>query len=71
MGSEMCIRDKHEISREFNNAPMPYSIYFTNNGHAFHLDDPAVDSNGCVHLPPDAAKRYWDNVQVGDKVFIY
>lgn len=62
---------EHEISREFNNAPMPYSIYFTNNGHAFHLDDPAVDSNGCVHLPPDAAKRYWDNVQVGDKVFIY
>ena len=40
-------------------------------GQFGHLDDPAVDSNGCVHLPPDAAKRYWDNVQVGDKVFIY
>lgn len=62
---------KDEVSREFNNAPMPYSIYFTRNGHAFHLDDTNVDSNGCVHLPYNAAVRYWNDVQIGDKVYIY
>src|SRR5699024_2139206 len=54
-----------------NNAPMPYAIYFTNNGHAFHMGDPAYDSAGCVRLPQQAAMRYWDNLQIGDKVFIY
>ncbi|MDN5729681.1 MAG: L,D-transpeptidase [Corynebacterium casei] len=62
---------KDEISYEFNNAPMPYAIYFTNNGHAFHMGNPAYDSAGCVRLPEQAALRYWDNLHVGDKVFIY
>lgn len=62
---------KDEISYEFNNAPMPYAIYFTNAGHAFHLGDPAYDSAGCVRLPQQAALKYWENLQIGDKVFIY
>ena len=62
---------KDEISYEFNNAPMPYAIYFTNNGHAFHMGDPAYDSAGCVRLPEQAALRYWNNLQIGDKVVIY
>ncbi|MDD7582552.1 L,D-transpeptidase [Corynebacterium sp. 32222D000AT] len=62
---------KDEISYEFNNAPMPYAIYFTNNGHAFHLGDPAYDSAGCVRLPDQAAIRYFNDLQIGDKVFIY
>src|SRR5699024_3574052 len=62
---------KDEISYEFNNAPMPYAIYFTNYGHAFHMGDPAYDSAGCVRLPEQAALRYWNNLQIGDKVVIY
>ncbi len=62
---------KDEISYEFNNAPMPFAIYFTNNGHAFHAGDPAYLSNGCVRLTWDAAEKYWNDVQIGDKVFIY
>ena len=60
-----------EISYEFNNAPMPYAVYFTNNGHAFHMGDPAYDSAGCVRLPGGAAERYFAHLNIGDKVYIY
>lgn len=49
---------KDEISREFGNAPMPYSMYFTNSGHAFHEGSPAYESNGCIHLSHQDAVRY-------------
>lgn len=62
---------KDEISREFGNAPMPYSIYFTNNGHAFHEGDPYVMSNGCIHLYHKDAVQYFASLNVGDKVYIF
>lgn len=62
---------KDEISREFNNAPMPYAVYFTNNGHAFHEGNTDVQSAGCVRLPHDAAVFFFENLQVGDVVYIY
>ncbi len=61
----------NEISREFGNAPMPYSIYFTNRGHAFHEGSPAVDSNGCIHLTHQDAVKFWQELQVGEKVYIF
>lgn len=44
---------RHEHSRTYDDAPMPYAIYFTNDGHAIHgtnahLGAPA--SHGCVRL---------------------
>ena len=62
---------KDEISYEFNNAPMPYAVYFTNNGHAFHQGTTDTQSAGCVRLNPDAAKFFFENLQVGDVVYIY
>ena len=62
---------KDEISYAFNNAPMPYAIYFTNNGHAFHEGSPAYDSAGCVRLPNQDAIAFWNHLNIGDKVFIY
>ena len=62
---------KDEVSWEFGNAPMPYAMYFTNNGHAFHEGSPAYESNGCVHLTHQDAVRYWNDVPMGSKVFIY
>lgn len=60
-----------EISWEFNNAPMPYAIYFTNNGHAFHQGNVAATSAGCVRLNHDDAVHYFENLQIGDTVYIY
>jgi L,D-transpeptidase catalytic domain len=52
------------FSKEFDDAPMPHSIFFTKIGHAIHgyldtrrLGEPA--SHGCVRLDPaNAAKLY-------------
>ncbi|MBI3703627.1 MAG: L,D-transpeptidase [Rhizobiales bacterium] len=51
---------RHHFSREWDDAPMPYSIFFTQQGHAIHgsyerrrLGRPA--SHGCVRLAPENA----------------
>ncbi len=60
--------EKDHYSREFDDAPMPYSIFFTQRGHAIHgsyetkkLGRPA--SGGCVRLAPENAKVLFDLVQ--------
>lgn len=52
--------ERHHFSREWDDAPMPYSIFFTQDGHAIHgsyevrrLGTPA--SHGCVRLSPENA----------------
>ena len=62
---------KDEVSYLFNMAPMPYAVYFTNNGHAFHEGNLGFDSAGCVRLNHADAVHYFNNLQIGDQVFIY
>ncbi|AKF26605.1 hypothetical protein YH66_03080 [[Brevibacterium] flavum] len=62
---------KDEISYEFGNAPMPYAMYFTYNGHAFHQGNVATTSAGCVRLNTQDAIYYFNNVGIGDMVYIY
>ena len=59
---------KDEVSREFNNAPMPYSTYFTNYGIAFHEGSLYEPSHGCIHLSMDAAITYFNSLQTGEQV---
>ncbi len=60
--------EKDHFSREFDDAPMPHSIFFTDRGHAIHgsfetkkLGRPA--SGGCVRLAPEHAKTLFEMVQ--------
>lgn len=62
---------EYDVSYIFDMAPMPYSVYFTNSGHAFHEGDPDGDSHGCVRLPPGDAEVYFNELQVGDLIHIY
>ena len=62
---------KDEISWEFGNAPMPYATYFTYNGIAFHQGDPNYLSNGCVRMYRGDAQRYFNDLQIGDKVYVF
>lgn len=62
---------KDEISWEFNNAPMPYATYFTNNGIAFHEGDPSYLSHGCVRMYHGDAERYFNDLQIGDMVYVF
>jgi hypothetical protein len=68
-GSYQAFRmEKDHFSREFDDAPMPHSIFFTKRGHAIHgsfetrkLGRPA--SGGCVRLAPENAKVLFEMVQ--------
>lgn len=62
---------KDEVSRLFDNAPMPYAVYFTNNGHAFHEGTLQTQSAGCVRLNHQDAVTYFNALHPGDQVFIY
>ena len=60
--------EKDHYSQEFDDAPMPNSIFFTKRGHAIHgsfdtkkLGRPA--SGGCVRLAPENAKVLFEMVK--------
>jgi L,D-transpeptidase catalytic domain len=60
--------ERDHFSREWDDAPMPYSIFFTREGHAIHgsfdvkhLGRPA--SHGCVRLSKEHAAVLWDLVE--------
>src|SRR5437868_9872137 len=60
--------EEDHYSKEFDDAPMPHSIFFTKQGHAIHgtdsvgrLGSPA--SHGCVRLSRDNASKLYALVQ--------
>jgi hypothetical protein len=60
--------EEDHFSKEFDDAPMPHSIFFTKQGHAIHgtdsvgrLGSPA--SHGCVRLSRDNASKLYALVQ--------
>ncbi|MGW1682821.1 L,D-transpeptidase [Saccharopolyspora sp. NPDC002376] len=61
-------KDKDHVSREYNNAPMPYSVFFTNTGVAFHQGSLTKRSAGCLHLSEKSARTFFDKLNVGDEV---
>lgn len=58
--------EKDHFSKEWDDAPMPYSIFFTKQGHAIHgtyhtsIGRPA--SHGCVRLSVANAEKLWNLV---------
>lgn len=61
-------KDKNHRSSIFNNAPMPYSVFFTSSGIAFHQGSLKVPSAGCIHLSRSAAQTFFDKLSVGQVV---
>ncbi|AHH94263.1 hypothetical protein BC739_007163 [Kutzneria viridogrisea] len=59
---------QHDKSKEFNNAPMENSVYFTSGGVAFHEGSLSVPSAGCVHLTMAASAKFFANLDQGDPV---
>ena len=60
-------KDIHHYSKEFH-GPMPYSVFFTNTGVAFHEGSLKVKSHGCVHLSHADAVKFYNTLQPGDVV---
>ncbi|MCB1432494.1 MAG: L,D-transpeptidase [Alphaproteobacteria bacterium] len=60
--------EKEHFSKEWDDAPMPYSIFFTARGHAVHGSYHIKSlgrraSHGCVRLHPDNAAKLFALVQ--------
>lgn len=53
---------------EAYDAPMPYSVFFTKSGIAFHEGSLTEQSHGCIHLSRTAAQVYYERLQPGDTV---
>jgi len=59
--------EKDHYSREWDDAPMPYSIFFTQQGHAIHGTNHKIngapESHGCVRLSVAHAGILWGLVK--------
>jgi hypothetical protein len=55
--------ERQHYSREWDDAPMPYSIFFTKQGHAIHGTNHKINgapaSHGCVRLSVRHAAQLW------------
>jgi L,D-transpeptidase catalytic domain len=60
-------KDEDHKSAEFDDAPMPYSVFFVP-GIAFHQGSLSVKSHGCIHLSLASAQKYFATLSVGDQV---
>jgi lipoprotein-anchoring transpeptidase ErfK/SrfK len=60
-------KNKNHRSRQFNNAPMPYAVFFTNSGVAFHQGT-LRPSHGCVRMGKKAASTFYNTLSVGQVV---
>jgi hypothetical protein len=57
-------------SAEFDNAPMPFAVFFADGGIAFHEGNVSQPSAGCVRLSKEDASEFYDFLEVDDPVQI-
>jgi len=55
-------------SAEFDNAPMPFAIFFADGGIAFHGGDINSSSSGCLRLTLPEAETFFDFAEIDDEV---
>jgi len=60
-------KDKDHKSSLYNNAPMPFYVHFAP-AVGFHAGSLSTPSHGCVHLSASDAERFFNNLDVGDRV---
>ena len=61
-------KERYHVSKEFDDASMPYSVFFDDEGRAFHSGSRASNSHGCVRLDKDDAKAVFAALEPGDEV---
>lgn len=60
-------KEKMHLSKEFDDAPMPNSVFFYP-GDAFHQGSLSAPSHGCVHLSSASSLKFFSTLSVGDPV---
>ena len=61
-------KDADHKSAEFDDAPMPWSVFFADGGIAFHTGSLRAQSSGCIHLSDAAARKFFSTLGIGDSV---
>lgn len=61
-------KDKDHRTSEFNNAEMPFAVFFAPGGIAFHEGSLESTSAGCVRMQRADASAFYDFLAVGDVV---
>ncbi|MGH3565253.1 MAG: L,D-transpeptidase [Pseudonocardia sp.] len=61
-------KNKDHTSKEFDDAPMPFAVFFAEGGIAFHEGNLGTPSAGCVRLSHDDAVAFFDFLEIGDPV---
>ncbi len=66
-------KERHNVSEEYSNAPMPWTLRLTHDGIAIHGGNEVENgyaSHGCIGIPNELAERLFDEASKGDKVVI-
>ena len=63
-------KEEVHLSREHDNARMPWSVFVDDNGRAVHGGDPSRQSAGCVRMADPDAQAFFDGLNVDDRVQI-
>ncbi|MEJ2869479.1 L,D-transpeptidase [Actinomycetospora sp. OC33-EN08] len=63
-------KERHHVSKEIDDAPMPYSVFFDDEGRALHGGSLSRASAGCVHLDDEDARTFFRALEPGDEVQI-
>lgn len=66
-------KERHNVSEQYNNAPMPWTLRLTWDGVAIHggsTVERGYASHGCVGVPDEFAARIYAEARVGDRVII-
>ncbi len=61
-------KNTNHRSKEFDDAPMPFAVFFAQGGIAFHEGSLEGPSAGCVRLGHEDATEFYDFLQVDDPV---
>lgn len=51
-------------------APMPWSVFFTSTGIAFHEESLSEESHGCIHLSKKSAATFFNALRTDDMVHV-
>lgn len=66
-------KQRHNVSEKYDNAPMPWSMFLTNDGVAIHggsVVENGYSSHGCIAGPDEFVSRIFAIAKPGDKVII-
>ena len=61
-------KHKDHRSKEFNDAPMPWAVFFAAGGIAFHEGNVTTPSAGCVRLEAGPAQKFYETLNPGSRV---